>query len=71
MQEKGEQQSHMGSNFSMAVRQGGGREIKECYNETKENWSWGMLPGDPRRVTLPQRLKQLKKKKCDHVWNKL
>jgi hypothetical protein len=30
----------------------------ECYSETKKNWSWGMLPGDPRKVTLPQRLKQ-------------
>jgi hypothetical protein len=33
--------------------QGGGREINECYSETKDNQSWGMLPGDKRRVTLP------------------
>jgi hypothetical protein len=39
-------------------RQGGGREINECYSKTKDNGSWGMLPGDQRRVTLPQRLKQ-------------
>jgi hypothetical protein len=39
-------------------RQGGGREINECYSETKENQSWGMFPGDQRRVTVPQRLKQ-------------
>jgi hypothetical protein len=25
-------------------RQGGGREINECYSETKKNWSWEMLP---------------------------
>jgi hypothetical protein len=39
----------------------GGRErekISKCYSETKENQSWGMLPGDQRRVTSPQRLKQ-------------
>jgi hypothetical protein len=41
----------------MAARQGGGREINECYSETKKNQSW-VLPGDQRRVTLPQRLKQ-------------
>jgi hypothetical protein len=38
-----------------------GREGKgdnECYSKTKENQSWGILPGDQRRVTLPQRLKQ-------------
>jgi hypothetical protein len=39
-------------------RQGGGREINECSNETKENWSLEMLPGDQRKVTSPQRLKQ-------------
>jgi hypothetical protein len=38
-------------------RQGGGREINECYSETKKNQSWGMLPGDQRRVTSSQRLK--------------
>jgi hypothetical protein len=42
----------------VAGRQGGGREINECYSKTKENQSWGMLPGDQRRVTLPQMLKQ-------------
>jgi hypothetical protein len=42
----------------VAGRQGGGREINECYSETKENRSWGMFPGDQRRVTSPQRLKQ-------------
>jgi hypothetical protein len=41
----------------VAEMQGGGREINECYSKTKENWSWGMLPGDQRRVTSPQRLK--------------
>jgi hypothetical protein len=35
----------------MAGRQGGGREINESYSETKENWNWGMLPGDQRRVS--------------------
>jgi hypothetical protein len=38
---------------NVAGSQGGGREINECYSETKENWSWGMLPGDQRRVTSP------------------
>jgi hypothetical protein len=37
---------------------GRGREINECYSKTKENQSWGILPGDQRRVTSPQRLKQ-------------
>jgi hypothetical protein len=37
---------------------GRGKEINECYNETKENQTWGMLPGDQRRVTLPQKLEQ-------------
>jgi hypothetical protein len=46
---------------NVAGRQGWGREINECYSETKENWSWGILPGDHRRVTLPQRLKEPKK----------
>jgi hypothetical protein len=32
-------------------------EINECQSETKENQSWGMLPGDQKRVTMPQRLK--------------
>jgi hypothetical protein len=36
---------------NMAGRQGGGREINESYSETKENWNWGMLPGDQRRVS--------------------
>jgi hypothetical protein len=42
----------------VAGRQGGGREINECYSKTKENQSWGMLPGGQKRVTLPQKLKQ-------------
>jgi hypothetical protein len=42
----------------VAGRQGTGREINEHYSETKKNWSWGMLPGDQRRVTSPQRLEQ-------------
>jgi hypothetical protein len=25
---------------NVAGRQGGGREISECYSNTKENWSW-------------------------------
>jgi hypothetical protein len=41
---------------TVAGRQGGGREINECYSETKENWSWGMLPGDQGRVTSLERL---------------
>jgi hypothetical protein len=43
---------------NVAGSQEGGRRINECYSETKENWSWGMLAGDQRRVTSPQRLKQ-------------
>jgi hypothetical protein len=35
-----------------------GEEINECYSKTQETWSWGILPGDQRRVTSPQRLKQ-------------
>jgi hypothetical protein len=27
----------------------------ECYSETKKNQSRGMLPGDQRRIPLPQR----------------
>jgi hypothetical protein len=37
---------------------GRGKRDKECYSETKENRIWGMLPGDQRWVTSPQRLKQ-------------
>jgi hypothetical protein len=43
---------------NVAGRQGGGGEINECFSKTKENQSWGLLPGDQRRVTSPQRLKQ-------------
>jgi hypothetical protein len=43
---------------NVAGRQGGGREINECYSETKENQSWGVLPGNQRRLTLLQQLKQ-------------
>jgi hypothetical protein len=43
---------------TVAGRQGREREINECYSKTKENWSWGMLPGDQKRVTSPQRLEQ-------------
>jgi hypothetical protein len=43
---------------TVAGRQGGGREINECYSETKKNQSWAMLSGDWRRVTSPQRLKE-------------
>jgi hypothetical protein len=43
---------------NVAGRQGGGREINECYSKTKKKRSWGMLPGDQRRVTSPQRLEQ-------------
>jgi hypothetical protein len=32
--------------------------VDECYSETKKKQSWGMLPGDQRRVTSSQRLKQ-------------
>jgi hypothetical protein len=39
-------------------RQGGGREINECCSKTKKNRSWGMLPGDQRRVTFTQRFGQ-------------
>jgi hypothetical protein len=39
----------------VARRQGGGREINECYSKTKKNWSWGMLAGDQKRVTSPPR----------------
>jgi hypothetical protein len=47
---------------NVAGRQGRGRrESKECCSETKKNWSWGVLPGDQRRVTLPQRLEWLMK----------
>jgi hypothetical protein len=42
---------------NVAGRQGGEKEINECYSEPKKT-SWGMLPGDQRRVTLPQRVKQ-------------
>jgi hypothetical protein len=45
----------------MIGSQGGGREINECYNKTKENQSWGIFPGNQRRLTLPKRLKQPKK----------
>jgi hypothetical protein len=38
-----------------------GRETNECYSKTKENQSWGMLPGDPKRVTSLQKLKQTMK----------
>jgi hypothetical protein len=37
-----------------------GRQKKRLMSatvKTKENWSWGMLSGDHRRVILPQRLK--------------
>jgi hypothetical protein len=34
---------------------GRGREINESYSETKENWTWGMLPGDQRRHLTPER----------------
>jgi hypothetical protein len=44
--------------WNVAGRHGGGREINECYSETKENQGCGLLPGNQRRVTLPQRLKQ-------------
>jgi hypothetical protein len=40
----------------VAGRQGGGREINECYSKTKENQSCGMLPGDQRMVNWTQRL---------------
>jgi hypothetical protein len=43
---------------NVAGRQGVGRENNECYCETKKKWSWGMLPGDQRKVTSPKRLKQ-------------
>jgi hypothetical protein len=42
---------------NVAGRQKGRKEINECYSKTKENWSWGMLPEDQRRVISPQRLK--------------
>jgi hypothetical protein len=31
--------------------------INEYSSEIKKNWCWGMLPGDPKRVTSPQKLK--------------
>jgi hypothetical protein len=40
---------------------GTGKGDNECYSQTKKNWRWGMLPGNQRKVTLPQRLKQAKK----------
>jgi hypothetical protein len=38
---------------NVAGSQGGGREINECYSETEENHSWGILPVDQTRVTSP------------------
>jgi hypothetical protein len=35
-----------------------GKGDNQYYKETKKKWGLGMLPGDQRRVTLPQRLKQ-------------
>jgi hypothetical protein len=43
---------------NVAERQTRGREINECYSETKENRGWGLLPGDQRRVISPLRLEQ-------------
>jgi hypothetical protein len=42
----------------VAGRQGGRREINECYSKTMKNQSLGMLPGDQRMVTSFQNLKQ-------------
>jgi hypothetical protein len=39
---------------NVAGRQGGGREINECYSKTKEDQSWRMLPEDQRRVPYPR-----------------
>jgi hypothetical protein len=39
---------------TVAGRQGWGRENNECYNKTEENWSWGILPGDQKRVISPR-----------------
>jgi hypothetical protein len=36
---------------SVAGRQERGREINECYSETKKIQTWGMLPGDQKSVT--------------------
>jgi hypothetical protein len=44
----------------VAGRQGGRREINECYSETKEKQSWGKLPGDQRRVSCPRLKKPIK-----------
>jgi hypothetical protein len=32
--------------------------VKECYNKSKKNQSWGMLCGDQSMVTRLQRLKR-------------
>jgi hypothetical protein len=48
-------QSIKGGN--VAGRHGVGREINEYYSETKKKRSWGMLPGDQKKVTSTQRLK--------------
>jgi hypothetical protein len=44
-------------NGSVAGRQGGGREINECYSKT-EKPVLGNVPGNQRRVTLSQKLEQ-------------
>jgi hypothetical protein len=46
--------------------------VKECYSETKKNWSWGMLPGDQGTSGhLAPEVKAANEIACDYVWDKL
>jgi hypothetical protein len=55
----------------MAERQGGGRKINECYSETKENQSWGMLLGDKQKGHLAPEVRAANEMTCGYVWDKL
>jgi hypothetical protein len=53
---------------NVAGRQGGGREINECYSKTKE---LGKVTRRPEEGQLAPEVKTANEITCDHVWDKL
>jgi hypothetical protein len=50
----------------------GRKRDNECYNETKNNSSWGVLPGArPERGHHTPDVKAASEILCDYVWDKL
>jgi hypothetical protein len=55
----------------VAGRQGGGREINECYSETKDKLKLGKVTWRAEKGHLAPEVKTANEITCNYVWDKL